>query len=310
MIKSNSHNIFPRIQTFKKIDGKLQHKEGNTTPYKNQERNLLSTNPKEDSNINIIPPQTTKVKEQSKHNSIKTSNNFHTKESIIAFLENVTNIESAKQQIITDLYQDAIYFNQIAQNNLSKTDHEECKKEIITILDQITWVQNYQITSNDFIPTSTPSLPEYHLIYLTSNTGRIIPYDEIDKEIPKEFYPILKEALLSLEQGNLKGFKSFSGKKFNELKNQDTRIIFKQINENTFLILSCFIKNFKTNKKYKQDLNRLNDILIQKEQEYRSFANSSYYLEEQKKITDQIINLLSIKRGETNGQSLERRNKN
>ena len=61
MIKSNSHNIFPRIQTFKKIDGKLQHKEGNTTPYKNQERNLLSTNPKEDSNINIIPPQTTKV---------------------------------------------------------------------------------------------------------------------------------------------------------------------------------------------------------------------------------------------------------
>ena len=49
----------PNLQ--KKIDGKLQHKEGNTTPYKNQERNLLSRNPKEDSNINIIPPQTTKV---------------------------------------------------------------------------------------------------------------------------------------------------------------------------------------------------------------------------------------------------------
>jgi hypothetical protein len=44
----------------KNIDGKLQHKEGNYT-IENQERNLLSTNPKEESHTNIIPPLTTKV---------------------------------------------------------------------------------------------------------------------------------------------------------------------------------------------------------------------------------------------------------
>jgi hypothetical protein len=41
------------------IDGKLQHKEGNYTLRK--ENNLLSANPKEDSNTNINLPLTTKV---------------------------------------------------------------------------------------------------------------------------------------------------------------------------------------------------------------------------------------------------------
>lgn len=263
-----------------------------------------------ETNQDKVPILEKEEKEQPYNNFITYPNTFHTKESIIAFLKNAPDLDIAKKQMITVLYQEALDFNQIAQNSSSQKDHEECKKEILTILDQITWVQNYQIPSTDLIRNLAPTLPKYHLIYLTSDTGRVIPYDEIDKEIPREFYPILKEALLSLEQGILKGFKSLFKIKFNELKNQDTRIFFKQINENTFLILSCFVKSFKTNNKYKQYYNRLNDILIQKEQEYRSLANNDYYLEEQRKITDQIINLLSIKRGETNGQSLERTNTN
>lgn len=265
---------------------------------------------KKETTLNKVTVLETEKKVQPNNNFFTHSNAFHTKESIIAFLKNAPDLDIAKKQIITYLYQEALDFNQIAQNSSSQKDYEECKKEILTILDQITWIQNYQIPSNDLVQTATPTLPKYHLIYLTSDTGRVIPYDEIDKEIPQEFYPILKDALLSLEQGILKGFKSLFKIKFNELKNQDTRIFFKQINENTFLILSCFVKNFKTNNKYKQDYNRLNDILTQKEQEYRSLANNDYYLEEQRKITDQIINLLSIKRGETNGQSLERTNTN
>jgi hypothetical protein len=48
----------PALQRIR--NGKLQHKEGNYTLEKEQESNLLSTNPKEDSHTNIIPPLTTK----------------------------------------------------------------------------------------------------------------------------------------------------------------------------------------------------------------------------------------------------------
>jgi hypothetical protein len=41
------------------INGKLQHKEGNYA-LKKQENNLLLTNQREDSHINIIPPLTKK----------------------------------------------------------------------------------------------------------------------------------------------------------------------------------------------------------------------------------------------------------
>jgi hypothetical protein len=58
MTKPNLHNINPVLQRI--IDGKYQYKEGNYTLEKKQESNL-STNPKEDSHTNIIPPLTTKI---------------------------------------------------------------------------------------------------------------------------------------------------------------------------------------------------------------------------------------------------------
>jgi hypothetical protein len=51
------------------IDGKHQHKEGNYTLEKKQESNL-STNLKEDSHTNIIPPLTTKITESNNRFSL------------------------------------------------------------------------------------------------------------------------------------------------------------------------------------------------------------------------------------------------
>ena len=59
MTKPNFHNIFPQTPT---QGGELQ-------PRKKQESNH-STNPKEDSHTNIIPPLTTKIIGSSNHYSL------------------------------------------------------------------------------------------------------------------------------------------------------------------------------------------------------------------------------------------------
>jgi hypothetical protein len=46
-----------------------------TTLYKKQDRNLLSTNPKEGSHTNTIPPLTTKIKGSNNHFSLISLNN-------------------------------------------------------------------------------------------------------------------------------------------------------------------------------------------------------------------------------------------
>jgi hypothetical protein len=55
------------------LEGKHQHKEGNYTLEKKQENNH-STNPKEDSHTNIIPPLITKIKGSNNHFSLLSLN--------------------------------------------------------------------------------------------------------------------------------------------------------------------------------------------------------------------------------------------
>jgi hypothetical protein len=55
------------------IDRKLQHKKGNYT-LKQQESNLLSINPKEDSHTSIIPPLTTKITQSNNQFSLISRN--------------------------------------------------------------------------------------------------------------------------------------------------------------------------------------------------------------------------------------------
>ena len=224
---------------------------------------------------------------------------------IITFLQNATDLNKTKQQIITHLYQEACTFNEMAKNYSNFQDKEACKREIEAILNQIEWIQNFQKIEKKEVNSTTHS----NIMFLTSSSGRIIPLEEIMKNIPIEFYDSLKEALLSIENRTFIGFKPLIKRKYNELKKANIRVLYSQINENTFLILSCFIKNYDTNLKYRENLKRLNDILEKNESEYKTLAQDPNYLEEQDKIKNTIYNILTRKRDEENGQTLERSKK-
>jgi hypothetical protein len=225
-------------------------------------------------------------------------------EEIKSLLDNSFDLEKTKQQILTYLYNEAIEYNKIAKENNSSELLAETKKEILQILSLIHWIQAYQ--KNETIENrSKEETNQNHLIYLTSNSGRIIPLDEIEKNIPIDFYEEIKELLLSIQNGTMKGFKALSGKKFNEVKNRKIRIYFKQINQNTYLILSCFVKDFYTNSKYADDSKRLNAILEAEESTYTTLASSEFYLQEQQNITNFILELLANKRGDNYGRKLK-----
>ncbi|MCI8467554.1 MAG: hypothetical protein HFI08_05135 [Bacilli bacterium] len=224
---------------------------------------------------------------------------------IITFLQNATDLNKTKQQIITHLYQEACTFNEMAKNYSNFQDKEACKREIEAILCQIGWIQNFQKSEKKEVNSATHN----NIMFLTSSSGRIIPLEEIMKNIPMEFYDSLKEALLSIENRTFIGFKPLTKRKYNELKKADIRVLYSRVNENTFLILSCFIKDFYSNLKYRENLKRLNDILEKNESEYKTLAQDPNYLEEQDKIKNTIYNILTKKRDEENGQPLERSKK-
>jgi hypothetical protein len=69
MTKPNLYNIFPQISPTKDNTWKTPTQGGQLHPRKKQESNL-STNLKEDSHINIIPPLTTKITRSNNHCSI------------------------------------------------------------------------------------------------------------------------------------------------------------------------------------------------------------------------------------------------
>ncbi|MCI8575836.1 MAG: hypothetical protein HFI09_05135 [Bacilli bacterium] len=255
---------------------------------------------KDANNDKKLTSSVSEIKEKQRNEPL-TLNIFLNLQDLQKYLHSAPDLDLAKKHLITLLYEEATSYNQIAlEGNL--LEQAECKKEIKEILSKIQWIKNYQKPEQ----TKEQTINHNNLIYLTSSSGRIIPLEEITKDIPIEFYDLLKETLLSIKNGTFLGFKSLSYKKYNELRKIKVRVLFKQINENTFLILSCFIKNYTSQKKYSEDLKRLNKILEEQESNYTTLARNPYYLEEQAKITETIMELLTTKRGKRHGRTLER----
>lgn len=212
-------------------------------------------------------------------------------------------VEQYKDAIIMGLYEKAVNLNQLAIQSNNEEEKKEFKQNIINILELIQWLRNYQLQKDNSETTKETATPN-NLIFLTSPSGRIFPYDQLEKE-PIESYDNFKEGFLSIQNGTFKGFK-YLHKKLFEVRVNDIRIIFVRINKNTYLIVSCFNKDFYTNNKYTEDLNRFSNHMQQIKEKYIALANNPYFLQEQKQITENIFALLNRNRGEKNDRSLER----
>lgn len=140
------------------------------------------------------------------------------------------------------------------------------------------------------------------LIYLMTNCSNTSIVNDL-KSVPIEYYDSFYRLLSSIQNGNFKDFKRIGTKSdtfknsLMEVREHQTRIVFSQIDTNTYIILTLFLKKVDTSSDYKANLRNVDNLYF-KMKEKILFELSNNYLEFMSindNITDNLVNKLLTK---------------
>lgn len=140
------------------------------------------------------------------------------------------------------------------------------------------------------------------LIYLMTDCNNISIVNDL-KSIPIEYYDSFYRLLSSIQNGKFKNFKRIGTKSdtfknsLMEVKEHQTRIVFSQIDTNTYIILTLFLKKVDTSSDYKANLRNADSLYSKmKEQIFLELSdNYSEFISINDNITDNLINKLLTK---------------
>lgn len=225
----------PLLPKYKKQEEKLQALNEELKIYQKR-RNFAKE--KIELSKNLTP---TFADTKEKHQKVPNINLHDLKELEIELQKSESDLTQTKKYYITLLYQEALEIEQIIKDEQNKDVKENWKQEIINILQIINWIQNYKIPETEVHSYIEQNELKNQLVFLTSPNGRTIPLDEL-LTIPIEQRKDFEILLLSIKDGTLKGYKKLHKSKLCEVSLNLARIIMRRLNQNTYLIASCFLK--------------------------------------------------------------------
>lgn len=143
-------------------------------------------------------------------------------------------------------------------------------------------------------------------MFLETESGNIYAQNDLfSTYVPTDYYEGFLELIKSIEDGTFKNVKYLtSGNNktagIAEVKGFKKRVIFDRVGYNTYAILGIFIKKSDKDKSYLEPLkNRIAVYRRNRDYIVRRIQNEEGYLDEQRKVLDDICQLLesNIKRG-------------
>ena len=137
-----------------------------------------------------------------------------------------------------------------------------------------------------------------NIILVPMLSGNIRVIDELE-HIPNDYYDSFKDLINSIIDGTFKNVKNFTNNSalisISEVKGRQTRVVFKRLNNNSYALITAFIKKCDTDKLYQESL-------IGKVKEYyliesmlKDKLNDQEFMDENEKNVLQLFNILSPK---------------
>lgn len=190
---------------------------------------------------------------------------------------------------------------------LKKANFSE--EEMRTILKLASEALKHQKEIKSAIPKKQKALietSENQLVYLLSDKENCYAIKDIDN-IPVDYYASFANLLISIKNGTFKNFKAFKENKrlsgLLEVKDFKTRIIFRRLSTNYYIILGMFMKKTDRDMAYLKFLNRRQEQ-FNKVQEQLERKLKEQTLQDQDQITTQILEKLQTNKN----LKLERKN--
>lgn len=175
-----------------------------------------------------------------------------------------------------------------------KEELDEIKKIISYLKKKIEFIDNIEEENKK----SNNTVIKNDVVFLTSNTGRIYPIDDLSN-IPAEYYSELFDLYNSIIDGTFKKVRRFNSthkglKGLAEVRGFQIRIIFDRIDKDTYIILKVLVKKTNTDSIYMSSLeNRHAIYFAQKEFIEDDLENNK---EKNKSIREDFENILKGKK--------------
>ena len=177
-------------------------------------------------------------------------------------------------------------------------EHEEMKMfkdEIIFEKQKIAFYDNLLSPEKEEVEEIEEEETTNRMIFVPTNGGNIRILDEID-HIPDTFYDLFLELFLSIKDGSFKNVKRFTNNAalngLVEVKNPQARVVFARLNENTYAIITAFVKKTQKDKGYLDSLkNKAADYKTISEILKRNLSNPEF-LELHQQYEDELFRKL------------------
>ena len=196
-------------------------------------------------------------------------------------------------------------FLETEKDIITKEELRDFKQDIIEIQTKINSIIKLS-NSNDLEIENSKEEVHNNIVFLETESGNIYAKNDLfSNYVPPEYYEGFLELIRSIEDGTFKNVKYLtSGNNktagISEVKGFKKRVIFDRVGYNTYAILGIFIKKSDKDKSYLEPLkNRI--AIYRRNRDYivRQIQNEDDYLDEQRKVLDDIYQLLgtNVKRG-------------
>ncbi len=141
-----------------------------------------------------------------------------------------------------------------------------------------------------------------HLIYLMNEQNNIVVSSDL-KAVPIEYYDSFYRLLSSIQDGTFKNFKRIGTRSdtfknvMMEVKEHQTRIVFGQIDANTYIILTLFVKKVDTSSDYKANLRKIDNLYYKMKSQIMDVLSTNYdsCIQTNKEITENLFQKLLTK---------------
>lgn len=193
-------------------------------------------------------------------------------------------------------------FIEINEDSLTLDDLKEFRNEIVLLNEKIKVIKGIKEVLLEKIVLNNDKVNLNKIVFLETDSGNIYAMDDLDNNsVPTDYYEGFLELIKSIEDNSFKNFK-FIDSNNNELagicevKGFKKRVIFDRIGADIYVILGAFIKKTDKDKKYMNFLKNRVSAYSKSKDYILSRIKDEEYIKENKKVLEDIYELLSSTR--------------
>lgn len=208
---------------------------------------------------------------------------------------NIITIEKIKLM----LYKELIIYNKMILTTEDKIELKELQESIETIRTIITLLDEIELEEEEEV-SEIVTENNNNIFFLLSDTGKIIALESLRKNIPKEYYTVIKQMINNLKTGKARDIKKLVDIEFFELRVKNhgagIRLLFDKLSNGNYIIIDCFMKKVEgVGLSIRNTLDNRNNQYKNKKEYYLNRINNPDFIKEHEGYLAEVLSLLDSK---------------